>query len=251
MMMKMIFENRIDIIISTLKKKKAVSNKELISILGISESTLRRDLEFLEEKGLVNRVYGGATLNRIEVEEKSYIDKEVENVDAKRIIAQKASEYLKDLKYIYLDAGTTTNYIIDYMKDYDLTVVTNGVSHLEKLIENNVDTKLLCGSIKPVTKAIYGGEAIAYLDNYNFDAAFIGANGIGRNQFTTPDINEAEVKRKVIEKSNQTYIVADSSKIGKIYFSKICNYEQAILITELSENEFNEKRRNYEKKHTK
>lgn len=251
MNMKMIFEKRADIIISTLTKKKAVSNKELISILGVSESTLRRDLEFLEEKGLVNRVYGGATLNRIEVEEKSYIDKEVENVEAKRIIAKKASEYLKDLKYIYLDAGTTTNYIIDYMKDYNLIVVTNGVSHLEKLIENNVDTKLLCGSVKPVTKAIYGGEALAYLDNYNFDAAFVGANGIGKKQFTTPDINEAEVKRKVIEKSNQTYIVADSSKIGKIYFSKICDYDQAILITELSEKEFNEKRRSYEKKYTK
>lgn len=227
----MIFEKRIEIILNILKKQRQVSNKYLITNLNVSESTLRRDLDYLEKRGDIKRVHGGAVLANIEFEEKSYDKNVVSNIERKIKIARKAAKEIYDSKYIYLDAGTTVNQIIDYLPK-DSIVITNGIMHLEKLAKNNINTIILGGNIKIKTNAVIGEQALENLLKYNFDLCFIGANGYCDGEFTTHDPNEAIIKNAAIKRSKRSMILIDKSKFGKVYFSKICDREDVDLITE-------------------
>lgn len=227
----MIFEKRIEIILNTLKNQRQVSNKILKSKLNVSESTLRRDLDYLEKRGEIKRVHGGAILSSLEFEEKSYDKNVVTNIDSKIKIAKKAADEIFDSKYIYLDAGTTVNQIIDYLPK-DSIVITNGIMHLEKLSKNKIKTIFLGGNIKTRTNVVVGEQTLENLLKYNFDLCFIGANGYCDGEFTTHDPDEALIKNTAIKKSKRAIVLLDKSKIGKIYFSKICKKEDVKLITE-------------------
>lgn len=227
----MIFEKRIEIILNILKKQRQVSNKILKSNLNISESTLRRDLDYLEKRGDIKRVHGGAILANIEFEEKSYDNNVVSNIESKIKIAKKASKEIFDSKYIYLDAGTTVNQLIDYLAK-DSIVITNGIMHLEKLAKNNIKTIFLGGNIKIRTNVVVGEQTLKNLLKYNFDLCFIGANGYCDGEFTTHYPDEAIIKNTAIKRSKRSIILMDKSKFGKVYFSKICKREDVDLITE-------------------
>lgn len=226
-----ILKERLKFIRNILKEEGTVSNSLLLTELDISESTLRRDLDYLQDKGEIKRVRGGATLNKL-LEETNYKFNETINIKAKKNIAKKASLLIEDGFYIFLDAGTTTYSLIEFFVDKNITVVTNGLMHLEKLSALSIPTILLGGKVKASTFISYGEQTINEINNLNFDLAFIGANGVDDKIYTTADINEALIKKAAIKSSNKAYILADSSKIGKKYFANICSFEQAELIKE-------------------
>ena len=97
--------------------------------------------------------------------------------------------------------------------------------HIEELTKNKIRTIVIGGEVKDTTKAIVGAEAIQSLEKYRFDKCFIGVNGIDEKKgFTTPELNEAIIKKKVLELSEMKYILADKSKFNKIsniQFAKI------------------------------
>lgn len=227
----MIFEKRLEIILDTLEDLRQVSNKLLIKKLDVSESTLRRDLDYLEKKGDIKRVHGGAVLTSIEPYEKSYDKNVVLNVESKKNIAKKAASYIKDKSHIFLDGGTSTNFLIDYLKD-DVTVITNGLMHLEKLKDKNIKTIFLGGEFKQKTNITVGEKTIEELSNFNFDFAFIGANGYKDGEFTTHDPKEARIKAMAIKRANKAIVLLDRSKEGRLYFSKICSIKDVTLIQE-------------------
>lgn len=227
----MIVEERLNFIRDSLLKEGTISNAELIKELSISESTLRRDLDYLQERGEIKRVHGGATLNRI-LEETNYKFNEASNIDAKHIIGKKASELIRSNFYIFLDAGTTTHSLIDHIANKNVTIVTNGLMHIEKLSNLSISTIILGGNMKESTLVTYGEQTLNEINNLNFDIAFIGANGISQETYSTADLNEALIKRAAIKKATKAYVLADSSKIGKKYFADICKFDQAKLITE-------------------
>lgn len=227
----MIFEERLDVILGTLLKEKKISNKYLTQILGISESTLRRDLDYLASLGKIKRVHGGAVLN-INNDERSFTDNELNNPEAKKDIAKKAADLIKDKMLVFLDGGSTNNVLIDYIRAKDVRVVTNGLMHINKLMEKNIPTTLLGGDIKTKTGVSLGLITLDQLSNYSFDIAFVGANGYDGAYYYTADINEAILKRKAKEISKTAYILADSSKEGLIYQAKICKREECKLIRE-------------------
>lgn len=227
----MILEERLSLIRKILKKEGTVSNSSLLEELDISESTLRRDLDYLQNNGEIRRVHGGATLNRL-LEETNYKYNETSNISAKKNIGKKASSLIEDGSYIFLDAGTTTHCLIDYLVNKKITVVTNGLMHLEKLSGFSIPTIILGGKVKGSTFISYGEETINEINSLNFDIAFIGANGVDDSYYTTADINEALIKKAAINNANKAYILADSSKIGKKYFANICSFEQAKHIKE-------------------
>ena len=228
----MILEKRLDLIISTLKKEEKVSNKVLTEKLKVSESTLRRDLDYLQKQGKIRRVHGGAVLN-INPSELNYLDNERVHTKEKAAIAKKAGGLIGDAKFIYLDAGSTCHQILDYLDmTMDIKIVTNGLMHVEKLISKNIPTLILEGEIKPSTMVITGIKTLESISSYNFDLAFIGANGYDEEGFYTADINEAVVKAKAIENSTRAYVLADSSKENIKYFARIAKREDVELIRE-------------------
>lgn len=229
----MILEKRLEIIIDTLEKEEAVSNKILTDKLKVSESTLRRDLSYLQDMGKITRVHGGAVLNNIAGSEINFTDNQKRQLKEKSIIGKKAAGLIKDAKFIYLDAGSTCHEVIKFLNNSrDITIVTNGLMHVDDLIKKNIKTVLLEGEIKPSTKVTTGIRTLESISKYNFDLAFIGANGFDVKAYYTADPNEAVVKSKAIENSTRAYILADRSKENVKYFQTIATRDEIKLITE-------------------
>ncbi len=227
----MIVEERLDMILDVLFKEKKISNRYLTKKLHVSESTLRRDLDILEEAGKIRRVHGGAVLN-IKTDERSFTDNEQSMLEEKKSIGRKASKLIPDKSLVFLDAGSTTNMMIDFLEAKDVRIVTNGLMHASKLMERGIDTIIIGGRLKARTRVTTGVIAMNELCDFNFDLAFIGANGFDEEYFYTADINEALIKRKAIELSNKAYILADSSKEHEVYHAKIIGRHDVELIEE-------------------
>ena len=229
----MILKKRLEIILDTLEKEEAVSNKILTDKLKVSESTLRRDLSYLQEMGKITRVHGGAVLNNIAASEINFTDNQKRQLKEKSIIGKKAAGLIKDAKFIYLDAGSTCHEVIKFLNNSrDITIVTNGLMHVDDLIKKNIKAVLLEGEIKPSTKVTTGIRTLESISKYNFDLAFIGANGFDVKAYYTADPNEAVVKSKAIENSTRAYILADRSKENVKYFQTIATRDEIKLITE-------------------
>ena len=118
------------------------------------------------------------------------------------------------------------------VKDKNISVVTNGLMHLDKLLLNNIKTIIVGGEVKPVTKAVAGIEALKNIEKYRFDKSFIGVNGVSIEYgFMTPDVNEALLKEKVIEISNKAYILADQKKFNELSSVKFADIKKCKIIT--------------------
>ena len=215
----MLTHERHSVILETVNSKKSATISELCNLLNASESTIRRDLSELSEKGLIQKVRGGAiafdeSFSVIEhnVEEKSHLF-----VQEKTAIAKYAANLIEDGDFIFIDAGTTTEKMIDYLPQKNVTFVTNAFTNAKKLAQRGFQVFITGGKIKLSTEAVVGAECVSNINSYNFTKSFLGANGIAlKAGVTTPDINEASVKSAVIKNSRQVYILADHSKFDKI-----------------------------------
>lgn len=222
---------RFDIILKLLNENKSIKLQELMEKLNVSEATIRRDLNILEKKGKIKRVHGGAVLNT--PSEEDIISKKTLHSKEKEKIGKIASSYVNDGDIIYLDAGSTTEILIKYLEEKEnIKVVTNGITHLEELNRYGIETYLLGGEAKFTTGATVGIGAVHSLRSYNIDVAFIGANGITKDGYSTPDTREAMIKSEAIKKSNRVYFLCDSSKFGKKSFVVFASLEEGELITD-------------------
>ncbi|WP_350346581.1 DeoR/GlpR family DNA-binding transcription regulator [Heyndrickxia faecalis] len=229
----MLAEERYQIILRHLQEKHIVKVQELVNLLNASESTVRRDLQDLEAMNLLRRIHGGASLLQRRSEEPDMETKTLKNVQQKRIIAQLAAKMINDNDCIYLDAGTTTLEMIPYIEGNNVIVVTNGLPHVEALVEKKIKSYLLGGMMKRTTRAVIGSVAMQTLNSFRFDKAFLGANGVDPEMgFTTPDPEEALIKRRAKELSEQCYVLADSSKFQEVAFCKMFDISEASIITD-------------------
>jgi DeoR family fructose operon transcriptional repressor len=204
----------------------------LVECTKTSESTIRRDLTVLEDRKMLKRVHGGATLLKRSHNEPSYDEKLVQNINEKTIIAKYAASLIEEGDCIYLDGGTTTFEMIKFIEKRDIVIVTNGLKHIDKLVENDINAYILGGKIKGKTKVVVGSDALVNLKKFRFDKAFLGINGIHLEYgFTTPDTEEAILKESAIRLSKKAFVLADESKFGEITFVKVANLEDAKIIT--------------------
>ena len=226
----MLAQERFERILEILREKQSVTVVELTEKLNTSESTIRRDLTELNRQGLLIKVHGGATaIKSVLSREEEVITKSKKHQEEKRKIAKYAASLINKEDIVYLDAGTTTEMMLDYLREYDVIYVTNGITHARKL--------LIGGEIKAVTEALVGEEALEQLDKYNFTKGFFGTNGIDlKRGFTTPDQKEAAVKKKAMEQCQKTYILSDASKFNVISTIKFADLKKAEIITDHLEN---------------
>jgi DeoR family fructose operon transcriptional repressor len=225
-------EQRHKIILDELKQKGIIKINYLVNILNTSESTIRRDLNYLESINAVKRIHGGAAIPKGRLIEPSYSEKEIQNVQEKKKIAQFASSCIEDGDCIYLDSGTSTFEMIQYINNKKIIIVTNGLKHINAIIENNINGYILGGKVKNNTKAVIGIDALKCMVKFRFDKCFLGINGIHPEYgFTTPDSEEAILKKNAIEHSRQSYILADESKFGEVSFVKVADLEMSDIIT--------------------
>lgn len=231
----MLTEERYSIILETVNKQRSVKLSDLCVLLDTSESTIRRDLNALAEKGMLTKVHGGAialddsfTFIEHNVEEKSKLF-----AVEKEAIAKFAASLVSNDDFVFLDAGTTTEKMIDYLPERNATFVTNGLIHAKKLAQRGFKVFIPAGEIKPTTEAIVGAECVLALQNYNFTKCFLGVNGISLSGgFSTPDKNEASIKTAVLNNSQKIYILADHSKFDKVTSVTFASLNRGKIITD-------------------
>jgi len=223
-------------IIELLKENHSISVSDLCEILEASEATIRRDLSILENSGKLERTHGGAIYNesnRINIED-VLSSREGKFLFEKQAIAKKAFDLLENHDTIVLDAGTTT-YELAYLigqSNLQLTIVTNSMIVFKELAKNpNVELIILGGKVRTNTLASVGSAAVELMQRLFVDKAFLGANGISLNEgFTTTDMDEAGIKRAMIQSSKQRIILADNSKFNKVYINQFAPVSMVDII---------------------
>ena len=231
----MLTEERFSKILSIINSEGSATAQHLMNELGVSESTIRRDLNTMDQKGLLIKVHGGAIAKGQDIKtfDEAVNNRKQQNTEQKIAIAKYAASLIDDNDFVYIDAGTTTELMIDYIQASDVTFVTNAFSHAKKLSDKGYTVYILGGEFKSTTEAIVGEEAVVSLDKYNFTKGFWGTNAISqKNGFTTPDVKEAMVKKKSMECCSKKYILADGSKFNKVSSVKFADFEEAYIITE-------------------
>lgn len=232
---------RKQLILEEIKEKKFLQLESLLHLLESSESTVRRDLDELELEGHLRRVHGGAeVVSQLQTEE-SIQEKSIKNVQQKLEIAKKAANLIADHDVIFIDAGTTTELLLNELHQNNITVVTNSIHHAAKLVDKNIKTIIIGGFVKNTTDASVGVVAVKQIDQLNFDKAFMGMNGMDECYLTTPDIEEAAIKSAVINNAQKAYVLLDSTKIGHVSFSKVDRVEDVTIITTKSDSRLIEK----------
>ncbi|MFW0786926.1 DeoR/GlpR family DNA-binding transcription regulator [Gordonia sp. CPCC 206044] len=204
----------------------AVRVADLAAELGVSEMTIRRDLDQLESEGEVSKVHGGAVRADVDLavrglEPPSSL-KATREPRAKQIIAADALRFVEDGMTIAIGAGTTTLELARLLRGRAISVVTNSVSIFHLLTDPGdepIDTSTvqLTGGQRTPSDALVGPIANAALERYRTDRAFIGTHGIDPAAgFTTPNLGEAETNRKLLDTARSTVVLADHTKYGEI-----------------------------------
>lgn len=231
----MLTEQRYAKILKLLDEQNSVTVAELTTLLDASESTIRRDITALDKAGRLTKVFGGAVSNRQAIAhyEPTVAQKQELYRDEKQRIAQYAASLITSEDFVYLDAGTTTGMILDYLPNNGAAFVTNAVAHAQKLASRGFEVHLIGGILKPSTEAVIGSQAILTLQTFHFTKGFFGANGITHESgFTTPEAQEALVKKTALAQCAQRYILSDHSKFGCTSSVTFADLEDAVILTD-------------------
>ncbi|WP_373895691.1 DeoR/GlpR family DNA-binding transcription regulator [Virgibacillus sp. CBA3643] len=231
--MDMLTEERHAYILNLLQQDGIVKSQNLMHQFSCSESTIRRDLAQLEDAGELRRIHGGAKRIYQLDEELTASEKSFKSIQEKEMIGKLAASLIDVNDVIFVDAGTTTLAMIPYLKDKNIIVVTNGIGHASLLADQHIQTFLVGGKIKHSTKAIIGANSLHELKNYRFNKTLLGMNGIDLAfGCTTPDPEEAALKKLAHQQAAATFLLADQTKWNKVTFAKVCELEEVSIVTD-------------------
>ncbi|RCW43694.1 DeoR family transcriptional regulator [Halopolyspora algeriensis] len=234
----MLARQRQELILEEVRRTGAVQVSDLVLRLGVSDMTIRRDLDALATRGLVEKVYGGATskVGR-STDEPGFEVKSMRQLAEKEAIARLAAERVRPGTAIGLSAGTTTWTLARHLDDVaDLTVVTNSVKVADVLQQRGRTdrTVILTGGVRTPSDALVGPVAVQTLRSLHLDVVFLGVHGVdARAGFTTPNLNESETNRVLAEAAERLVVLADHAKWSTVGISTIVGLEQAdVLISD-------------------
>src|ERR1700744_5672043 len=220
----MLPNQRRDKILELLKEDGSAKVIDLARIFKVTEVTVRQDLEKLEKDGLVTREHGGAFIKDIQAQVSSFSLSHNENMDKKELIAAKCMEFIESGDSIILDSGSTTTEIAKLLKGFkNLTVITNALNIAMMLgTEPGIELIVTGGEFKPPTLSLTGQKAADFFKGINVQKLFLATAGLSlKAGLTYPSISDIVVKKAMIDAAETTYLVADSTKIGKSSFASL------------------------------
>lgn len=217
--MTMYAEERQQAIARLVNQRGRMSVNQLAREYDVTTETVRRDLSTLERMGLVRRVHGGVVPPAsVSLIESGIRERDQVNIEIKERIARAALDHLPPPGgTIVIDAGSTTSRLASLLPpDHQLTVVTHAVPIAARLAgQRQIDLQLLPGRVRRTTQAAVGADTVAALSHLRVDVAFLGTNGVTADHgLTTPDPDEAAVKRALVESGRTVVALADASKFG-------------------------------------
>ena len=231
----MLARQRQAFILDRVREDGAVRVAELVRALGVSDMTVRRDLEVLHELGLLEKVHGGATsVAGTALFEPGFAAKSALQQREKEAIAEAAVDLVEPGMAIAVSAGTTTHALARRLASVSgLTVVTNSMPVADVLYQAGQpdQTIILTGGVRTPSDALAGPFAVAALRTIHVDLVFMGVHGMDtRSGFTCPNLLEADTDRALIEAGRRLVVVADHSKWGVIGISSIARLDQADVL---------------------
>ncbi len=221
----MIPNQRREKILELIKEDGSAKVVDLARIFKVTEVTIRQDLDKLEKDGLVTKEHGGAFLKNIKDQVQTFsLSNSSENANKKEQIATKCLELIERGDTIILDSGSTTTEIAKKLKGFkELTVITNALNIALMLgAEPGIEVIVTGGEFKPPTLSLTGQKAADFFKGLNVQKLFLATAGISlKSGLTYPSISDLVVKKAMIEAADITYLVADSTKVGKSAFASL------------------------------
>lgn len=234
----MLAQQRQRAILDRIRRHGAVRVAELVRELGVSDMTIRRDLEALAVRGMLEKVHGGATIGDARsAEEPGFAAKTTRQQAEKEAIARRAARLVAPGTAVALSAGTTTWTLAHRLTGVpDLTVITNSIQVAEVFHRDQRDdrTVILTGGVRTPSDALVGPVAVAALRSLHVDTLFLGVHGMSaRAGFTTPNLLEAETDRALIDGAGRLVVLADHAKWRTVGISTIAELARAdVLISD-------------------
>jgi DeoR/GlpR family transcriptional regulator of sugar metabolism len=234
----MLAQQRQAAILDRVRAAGGVRVSELAAEYGVSDMTIRRDLESLADRGLLEKVHGGATtVNPGSAHEPGFEAKSVRQRDEKAAIATRAAAMVSPGDAIALSAGTTTAGLAQRLVDLpSLTVVTNSIPVADIFYRAGRpdQTVVLTGGVRTPSDALVGPVAVSAVDKLHLDLLFLGVHGMSeRAGYTTPNLMEADVNRALVAAAERLVVLADHTKWGTVGISSIVPLDRAdVLITD-------------------
>jgi DeoR family fructose operon transcriptional repressor len=202
---------------------------DLCELLDTSEATVRRDLEWLEQKGILERTHGGAILNQRIIFEQEYQQRAQHHPDEKRCIGELTASLIEEGDIVFINSGTTTTQVIlNIRRDMNISIFTNNLTAALELGEPSFQYCLIGGEFQPRSISIAGRFAVDNLKQIFANKAIIGVDGISaKHGCTVPTNAEAEVIRQMIERTRgQVIIVADHGKWGGVSNFQVALFDE-------------------------
>ncbi len=214
----------------------AASNTALSALLGVSEATVRRDLEWLDGEGYLERAHGGATLSQRLPFEPEYAKSVQSHPAEKARIGQRAAALIEDGETIFVNSGTTATQLIRHIAPgAHITVITNNITAALEAGETSYELLLLGGAFRARANSVAGRFAADMLRQVYASKTFLGVDGLSlKHGCTTPNDAEAEIARLMIERTHGPVIlIADHSKWGVVSNFDIASLDQVqMLVTD-------------------
>ncbi|QGH36235.1 DeoR family transcriptional regulator [Gracilibacillus salitolerans] len=211
----MVNDNRQKKIMELIMKKGNLSVQDLADEFQVSDMTIRRELQKLDQNKMFERYHGGVRY----VKEVSPEQRETEYTDEKKQIANYCLSLISSKDTIFLDSGTTAHYIAKGLADSlleNVTVITHSLTTAYSLRNaNNVSLFMAGGEFRQNSQGFFGSNTKSFLENLYVNKAFIGTSGIIERGYSVFQFADAEIKQTMIDSSEETYIIGDSSKFGK------------------------------------
>lgn len=223
------FYEREEKILNALLEKESMSTRELSAKLFVSVPTLRRDLIKLEHLGKIIRTHGGAQLVKKAADEKIPFDlRELEQNDAKAVMAQKAASFIRDGNIIMLDGSTSAYSIIPLLAEFkNLIVITSSAKSSYLLGRMGISN--ICTGGKMITRSLsyIGEDAENTVRKYNADIVFFSCRGLSANGMLTDNsVEENSLRRIMMQQSQKRVLLCDSSKLNHIYLNTLCHLSE-------------------------
>lgn len=233
----MLAVERRNLILEKLQDERKVVVSELSALFGVSEETIRRDLDKLDKEGLAVKSYGGAVLNENSTLDMPFNIRKKRNMEGKQTIANLVNTLVQEGEHIFIDPSTTAVAIVKALKSKrKLTVITSSIEVLVELSDvEGWDIICTGGTLRENYLALVGARATAAIDSFYADKVILSCKGVDMEHGIT-DANEmfSQVKQTMLRSAKQRILAADHTKFGKVAFSRICELSAIdMVVTDL------------------
>jgi len=208
---------RIEQIKDYVYQHQTVSLDELVEEFGVSKNTIRRDVQQLVDAGDIKKVYGGVSVPHSHSPLEPFTERKTRNQQQKRQIAALAASYVENGDIIFIDSGTTTLEMLDFIKEKEVTIITNNLDFISGALPyENLQVISIGGILQRKTRSFSSFRNLDLFQAFNINKAFMASTGVSLDHgVTNSSPVESDIKQTMTERSSEVFLLVDHQKFGK------------------------------------